>query len=273
MVVAGETTDMGRARALARAIAARCKYNLNAKAVAPGEDAVETFLFETKEGYCDLFATAMTVCARSIGLPARYAQGWMTEGREAGKDGFRDIKERDYHAWCEIHFEGLGWVPFDATAGAEVVDADAGGANEPWYKQGWFKTALDVFMVVCALVVALLVVLPKYGGKLWLRLAGAFTRDRTAIRREEWARVHGRFQRTIERHARSPRRFSQTVREYVGVVSDRLGDASLLAYGLVGKFESAFYSSSAPADSDIETMRQEVKKLAVALKQVRAQRA
>jgi hypothetical protein len=270
---AGETTDMGRANALARAIAAQCKYNLNARAVPPDKEAVDWFLFESKEGYCDLFATAMTVCARSIGMPARYSQGWMTEGREPGNDGFREIRERDYHAWCEIHFSGLGWVAFDATAGAAQIDPNAGGVNEPWYKQDWFKTALDIFMVVCAVAVALLIVLPRYGGKLWLRIASLFVRDRSVVRREEWARVHGRFQRLIERHARSPRRFSQTVREYVGVVSDRLGEATPLAYGLVGRFETAFYAPSPPEDAEIETMRQEVKKLAAALKLVRAQRA
>lgn len=90
-----------------------------------GEDAVFSFLYDTQEGHCALFATAMTLCLRDMGIPARYVTGYVVSG--SGKetdDGYvYTLAERDLHAWVEAYFEGVGWLPFDPTAASAEENA------------------------------------------------------------------------------------------------------------------------------------------------------
>ncbi|MCL2697141.1 MAG: transglutaminase-like domain-containing protein [Oscillospiraceae bacterium] len=76
------------------------------------------FLFETQSGHCALYATAMTLMLRELGIPARYVTGFVAGGINAVPHGGRylhTILERDLHAWVEVYFEGVGWIPFDPT--------------------------------------------------------------------------------------------------------------------------------------------------------------
>jgi len=77
------------------------------------------FLFETRSGHCALYATAMTLALREMGIPARYVTGYVAGGgggmsTDDGKFIY-EIIERDLHAWVEVYFEGIGWLPFDPT--------------------------------------------------------------------------------------------------------------------------------------------------------------
>lgn len=81
-------------------------------------DMLETFLNETHKGHCALFATAMTLALREYGIPARYVTGYVAyPGGEQDNDGnFRQtLTERQLHAWVEVYFRGIGWLPFDPT--------------------------------------------------------------------------------------------------------------------------------------------------------------
>ena len=64
-------------------------------------------------GYCQYYASAMAIMARSLGLPARVAVGF-APGRAAG-DGPYLVREANAHAWAEIYFPGYGWQIFEAT--------------------------------------------------------------------------------------------------------------------------------------------------------------
>lgn len=93
-----------------------------------GENMLDTFLNETHSGHCALFATAMTLTLREQGIPARYVTGYVVYGGgEPDKDGnYRyTLTEKQLHAWVEVYFRGIGWLPFDPTAGvpgyAEIV--------------------------------------------------------------------------------------------------------------------------------------------------------
>ena len=72
------------------------------------------FLFETKQGYCTYFATAMTVLARSIGLPSRYVEGFVALPSDNNTPVI--ITGQNAHAWTEIYIPAMGWVTFDATS-------------------------------------------------------------------------------------------------------------------------------------------------------------
>jgi transglutaminase-like putative cysteine protease len=76
------------------------------------EDALEDFLFRSKKGFCEQYASALALLARAAGLPSRVAIGY-TAGYLAGD--YRSISTQDAHAWVEMYFPGQGWTQFDAT--------------------------------------------------------------------------------------------------------------------------------------------------------------
>lgn len=91
-------------------------YTLDTVVPPAGADFVDHFLYETKQGYCVHFATAMTVLLRSAGIPARYVQGYGPGTQQEDTTPAKYlITQGDAHAWVEVYFAGAGWVPFDPT--------------------------------------------------------------------------------------------------------------------------------------------------------------
>jgi transglutaminase-like putative cysteine protease len=78
-------------------------------------DFVDYFLFEGKEGYCVYYASAMAILCRSIGLPARYLEGYILPS-SSSRNGVYSVTNLQAHSWVEVYFEGFGWVPFEPTA-------------------------------------------------------------------------------------------------------------------------------------------------------------
>lgn len=240
-------TDYGKALAIQRAISSRVAYNLKAKAVPADREPVDYFLFDSKEGYCDLFATAMATSARLVGLPSRYVIGYYIGDIAAGDNGFRVVKGKDYHAWAELYFEGVGWVPFDPTSGARQVEGAERGASakpEPsFWDRDWVRKTLDI-LTILGLVAA-----GAYVFLAWRKpsLAGLGPRNRSAL-----ARLHAKFQRTIERQVRFPRRFSTTLTEFVELASPKLGEAAAPAREAAVAFEKALFGPAEPEKSDLD---------------------
>ena len=65
-----------------------------------------------KKGYCEQYASAMAFLVRAAKIPARVAIGF-GYGRDTGE--YISVTNKDAHAWVEVYFSGLGWVPFDPT--------------------------------------------------------------------------------------------------------------------------------------------------------------
>ena len=80
----------------------------------PVRDPLSNFLFVTKRGYCEYFASAMAVMLRTQGIPARVATGFQS-GYYNEVSGLTVIRASDAHAWVEAWLEGQGWVTFDPT--------------------------------------------------------------------------------------------------------------------------------------------------------------
>ena len=79
------------------------------------ENPVETFLFETRYGFCSHYAAAFVYLMRVADIPARVVTGY--QGGELNKVGnFLEIRQADAHAWAEVWMENKGWVRFDPTA-------------------------------------------------------------------------------------------------------------------------------------------------------------
>ncbi len=108
-------------------------YSLDIEAPPSGVDPVDHFLFESQTGYCDYYASAMVVMARSLGLPARLATGYLAQ--PADVEGKQTIRQINAHSWAEVYFTGYGWVEFEPTAAfptaeATVFEADASPRDE-----------------------------------------------------------------------------------------------------------------------------------------------
>jgi Transglutaminase-like superfamily/TgpA N-terminal domain len=76
-------------------------------------DYLTRFLTETKTGYCQQFATAFAVLARSLGYPTRVVVGFLPG--EASERGRYLVRGTDAHAWPEVYFEEYGWIAFEPT--------------------------------------------------------------------------------------------------------------------------------------------------------------
>ncbi|WP_313949609.1 transglutaminase domain-containing protein, partial [Frankia sp. AvcI1] len=85
------------------------------------EGALAEFLFESHRGYCEQFASAMTVLVRLLGLPARVAIGFVPGEQQA--DGSYLITNRQAHAWPEVWFPSVGWVSFEPTRRSDGATA------------------------------------------------------------------------------------------------------------------------------------------------------
>jgi transglutaminase-like putative cysteine protease len=73
---------------------------------------------KNRVGYCQQYAAALAWMVRKAGIPARVAFGF-TRGNTRDGDSFV-LTNRNAHAWTEVYFAGVGWVPFDATPAAGV---------------------------------------------------------------------------------------------------------------------------------------------------------
>jgi len=77
-----------------------------------GDQPVDEFLFDTREGFCEHYASAFTLMMRAAGLPARIVTGYQG-GELNGVGGYYIIRQSDAHAWTEVWLEGRGWVRVD----------------------------------------------------------------------------------------------------------------------------------------------------------------
>ena len=116
-LVATETNDYDKAKAIEQYLASKYPYNLDVRSTPRNRDFVDYFLFDLKEGYCSYYASAMTVLARCAGLPARYVEGYILPPEPVKDDRTTYVvSNMQAHAWVEIYFEGYGWLPFEPTA-------------------------------------------------------------------------------------------------------------------------------------------------------------
>lgn len=83
----------------------------------PGVDPLDNFLFTTKAGHCELYATAMTLFLRLRGIPARVVSGF--SGGEPWDDRTVIFRELHAHSWVEAYFPARGWLEFDPTPAIE----------------------------------------------------------------------------------------------------------------------------------------------------------
>jgi transglutaminase-like putative cysteine protease len=114
------------ARAVGFFIDQRFLYTLDPALL--GRDSVDDFLFGTREGFCEHFASAFVFLVRAAGVPARVVTGYLG-GEVNSVDGIFTVRQSDAHAWAEVHLGGRGWVRVDPTSASNPGRLEAGLAR------------------------------------------------------------------------------------------------------------------------------------------------
>ena len=107
-------SDMARAEALEHHLRSSYRYSLESAMVSQNRTPLSEFLFQTREGHCEYFASAMTMMLRSIRIPARLVTGFSATVRNP-LTGYFDVRVIDGHAWTEAWIDGR-WITFEPTA-------------------------------------------------------------------------------------------------------------------------------------------------------------
>ncbi len=93
-----------------------------------GANPVDRFLFDTRQGFCEHYASAFSVMMRSVGIPARVVLGY--QGGEMNPLGeYMIVRQSDAHAWTEVWIEGQGWRRVDPTAAVAPERIEMGVAE------------------------------------------------------------------------------------------------------------------------------------------------
>lgn len=108
-ITAGAPTQYDKVIAVQRHLLTRYVYSLEMNG-----QSLAGFLFDRKAGHCEYFATAMAIMLRTVGIPTRYARGFLGgEYNDVGDNWI--VRARDAHSWVEVYFPDIGWVTFDPT--------------------------------------------------------------------------------------------------------------------------------------------------------------
>jgi transglutaminase-like putative cysteine protease len=132
-----------------------------------GRQPVEEFLFETRRGYCEHYATALVTLMRAAGIPARALAGY--QGGEFNPAGhYYIVRQSDAHAWAEVWLAGRGWVRVDPTAAVAPERIEYGAdAVRRLASQGAAFGQLPAETMRRALTLGWLEGLARQGNHLW----------------------------------------------------------------------------------------------------------
>lgn len=97
----------------------RTSYTMNPEKAPAEEDPIFYFLTQSKEGNAMLYAATAVEALRAHGIPARYAEGYYISEQALAdsENGTVSVLGEDAHAWVEVYFDGIGWLPVDVTPG------------------------------------------------------------------------------------------------------------------------------------------------------------
>lgn len=131
-ITAGAKTRLEKVEAVRLYLLQNYEYSLEqplSDRVRDGEiDPIEGFLFDTKAGHCEYFATAMALLLREVDVPTRNVNGFYGAHYNSIGD-FYAVRQADAHSWVEVYFEELGWVTFDPTPPSGRIAGD----DAPWF--------------------------------------------------------------------------------------------------------------------------------------------
>ena len=124
-------------------------YSLNSPLL--GRDPVDEFLFETRTGFCEHYASAFATMMRLAGIPARIVTGYMG-GWKSELGDYYLVRQSDAHAWAEVWLPEQGWTRVDPTAAVSPLRIQRGSLDAlsaprhlidyPWLRQ--IRNSVDI---------------------------------------------------------------------------------------------------------------------------------
>ena len=120
-LAAGQSNAFDTAVAVEEYVRSTITYNEDIDAPPANQDVVDYVLFESQEGYCEYYASAMAVLLRAEGIPSRVVGGYFPAPFDPNEGGHL-YREKNAHLWVEAFFPGYGWIPFEPTANRERLD-------------------------------------------------------------------------------------------------------------------------------------------------------
>ena len=127
-VTDGKASTYGRALAIEGHLQSEYTYSLESIFESQNFTPVSDFLFKTKSGHCEYFASAMAMMLRSIGIPARLITGFAVHHYNP-LTGLYEVRAMHGHAWVEAWIEDAGWVSFQPTPGYTMPQEPEQDAN------------------------------------------------------------------------------------------------------------------------------------------------
>jgi hypothetical protein len=113
-ITAGANTKFDKTQAITNYLRTHFTYSSDIGVPKNVDDRITWFLFDSKTGFCNYFASAEVLLLRSIGIPARLAVGF-AEGEISNNGTLYTVRLKNSHAWPEVYFPETGWVVFEPT--------------------------------------------------------------------------------------------------------------------------------------------------------------
>lgn len=253
-------------------------YSLTPPRTPRSADAVAFFLTESKQGYCEIFASSMAVLAREVGIPARLATGFAPGEWHPGQGdslGYALVREQDLHAWTEVFFPGYGWIGFDPTASREAqVSWFAAMRNSlREFIAGLTQYRSGSSLVILALIAVFAYLVKSYGldplrRSLWWRGLFASCRGRLPVD-ERWNVLYARAHYAVGRYgpaksqSETPLEFADRVRRFAPA-----GVADLFTT-ITDLYVSRAFGRGGPTEDDADRLRAMIAELRAVIRSSR----
>jgi len=253
----------------------RCRYSLEANPPPTGHEATDWFLFVTRQGWCDHFASAAAILCRCVGVPARLVTGYLSY--EMDEYDWCVVREKHAHAWAEAFIEGYGWLEVNPSAKPErdalmgrsegpraawIARAVLPGARAAWRRALEMRLWLWVALVGAAVIAGAATVRGVRGRPPVIPVgydplaAGRFARDCYSWMKR-WLAGRG--------YAKAP---GQTAFEYAEWLRGRLAAQADPAGTIIAHYRQATYVGKAPSAAEVDEIRQAMGALARASRRI-----
>jgi transglutaminase-like putative cysteine protease len=101
---------------------------------------IDGFLFQTRQGFCEHYASSFVFLMRAAGIPARIVAGYQG-GQPGASGGYWEVRQMDAHAWAEIWLPGQGWTELDPTAAVAPERINRGASSLADNRDFWGNAA------------------------------------------------------------------------------------------------------------------------------------
>lgn len=141
-VVEGKNTAVDKALAIQQWLSGPDFLYTTVLPPLPPRNAIDMFITQAKRGHCELFASAMALSLRSLGIPTRVVRGFLG-GERNDSDGSYMIRADMAHLWVEVFFINYGWVAFDPSPRPDASERSASN----WIAQAFSQYSLRAKML------------------------------------------------------------------------------------------------------------------------------